>query len=116
MVADPRAEVLYSDQFIEIFWPTNAALNCFCLQLNLLHLLDRAMDAAAQVFISFDEVVNEKSWWTMFRETLELLANSRNAVIATQTRTPSSNNLRDLLRRARSVGVDAAGGNFHAVR
>jgi len=29
------------------------------------------MDAAAQAVISVDEVVNEKSWWIMFREKLE---------------------------------------------
>ena len=46
-----------------------------------------AMDAAAQAVISVDEVENEKSWWIMFREKLEPLANSRNAAMATQTRT-----------------------------
>ena len=61
------------------------------------------MDVAAQAVISLDEVVNEKSWWVIFREKMEPLANSRNAAMATQTRTPSSNNLRSLrsLRRAR---------------
>ena len=56
------------------------------------------MDAAAQAVISVDEVVNEKSWWIVFREKMEPLANSRNAAMATQTRTPSSNNLRSLQR------------------
>ena len=49
------------------------------------------MDAAAQAVISVDGVVNEKSWWIMFRDNLEPLANSRNAAMAKQTRTPSSN-------------------------
>ena len=43
--------------------------------------LTDAIDDAAQTVISVDEVVNEKSWWTMFRETLEPLANSRNAAM-----------------------------------
>ena len=58
------------------------------------------MDTAAQAVVSVDEVVNEKSWWIMFRETLEPLAKNRNSAMATQTRTPSSNDLRRL-RRAR---------------
>jgi len=49
--------------------------------------LTDAIDAAAQAVISVDEVVNEKSWWIMFREKLEPLAKSRNAAMATQTRT-----------------------------
>ena len=43
-----------------------------------------AMDAAARAAVSVDEVVNEKNWWIMFRETLEPLVNSRNAEMATQ--------------------------------
>ena len=54
----------------------------------------------APAVISVDEVVNDKSWLIVFREKLEPLANNRNAAMATQTRTPSSNNLRRL-RRAR---------------
>ena len=44
-----------------------------------------AYDAAAQAVIPVDEVVDEKSWWIMFREKFEPLANSRNAATETQT-------------------------------
>ena len=55
------------------------------------------MDAAARAVIFADEVVDEKSWWIMFREKLEPLAErcDGNAVTG---RTPSSSNLRRLPR------------------